>query len=84
MDFTDVVGLAAALGSTISNVPQVLKTWRTSETGDLSFKMLALLTTSLAAWALYGLLRGDFIILISNTISTALAGYLLGAKLRHG
>jgi len=79
-----MIGLLAAIGATSANVPQVLKTWRTSETGDLSFKMLAILTVSLALWTVYGLLREDFIIVASNAISTCLAGYLTFAKIRYG
>jgi MtN3 and saliva related transmembrane protein len=84
MDTVSIIGFVAALGATASNVPQVLKTWRTSETGDLSFKMLAMLTVSLALWAIYGFLRDDWIIVASNTISASMAGYLTIAKLRYG
>ncbi len=84
MDLTSLIGLLAAVGATAANVPQALKVWRTSETGDLSLKMLGLLTASLALWTLYGFLRNDFIIVASNAISSALAGYLTVAKLRYG
>ena len=62
----------------------MLKTWRTSETGDLSWKMLALLSASLATWAFYGAMKGDVIIVGSNVISAMLASYLLIAKVRYG
>lgn len=84
MDLTSVVGLIAAAGATAANVPQALKVWRTSETGDLSLKMLGLLTASLLLWTLYGVLRSDFIIVASNAISAGLAGYLTFAKVRYG
>ncbi len=83
MDFTSIIGFVAAAGTAAANVPQVLKTWRTGDTGDLSLKMLAILTASLAIWAVYGLMRADYIIVVSNLVSSALAGYLLAAKLRE-
>jgi hypothetical protein len=38
MDFTTLVGAAAALCTAISYLPQLKKSWETGETGDLSPK----------------------------------------------
>ncbi|MBK5960199.1 hypothetical protein CCR97_18615 [Rhodoplanes elegans] len=42
-DFTTVVGLVAALCTTLSYIPQVRKCWRTGKAGDLSLRMLVIL-----------------------------------------
>ncbi|HET6321137.1 MAG TPA: PQ-loop domain-containing transporter [Hyphomicrobium sp.] len=38
-----IIGLLAATLTTVAYVPQVVKTWRTRSTHDLSFGMFALL-----------------------------------------
>jgi MtN3 and saliva related transmembrane protein len=56
----------AALCTTLSDVPQVRKTWATGETSDLSLRMPLLLISGLTLWCIYGLLRSDMVIVIAN------------------
>lgn len=44
------VGLAAAFCTTACYVPHLKKAWQSGSTGDLSFKMLEVLSTGLALW----------------------------------
>ena len=78
------VGVAAALCTTASYVPQVWKTWRTRETGDLSLRMLVLLASGIGLWCLYGWLLGDAVIVVANGASLAMLATLLYWKLRIG
>ena len=91
MTFGDVtlelfVGGAAALCTTASYIAQLRKCWTTRETGDLSLKMLLLLTCGLGLWMVYGLMRGDVVIILANGVSLALLGCILYFKVResHG
>jgi MtN3 and saliva related transmembrane protein len=76
------LGALAACLTTTANVPQVLKCIRTGKSGDLSLKMLILLCSGLLLWLIYGLLRGDLLIVVANAISLALCGVLLVFKYR--
>ena len=76
------VGAAAAFCTTVSYLPQLRKCWATGETGDLSLKMLLLLAAGLALWLVYGLMRGDPVIIIANGVSLALLGGIIFFKLR--
>ncbi len=78
------LGLAAAALTTIANVPQVWKAWRTGETRDLSLAMTLILATGLGLWTVYGFLQSDAVIVIANAIAMLLALALAGLKLRHG
>ena len=80
--FATVIGLAAAVCTTVANVPQLKKAWTTGETDDLSLKMLLLLGSGLGLWVFYGVLRGDVVIILANGISLALLSVLLYLKLR--
>ena len=77
-----IVGVAAAFCTTTSYIPQLRKCWITGETGDLSLKMLLLLACGLGLWMMYGLMRGDAVIIVANGVSLALLGCILYFKLR--
>jgi MtN3 and saliva related transmembrane protein len=78
------LGLVAAALTTIANVPQVWKAWRTGETRDLSLAMTLILAAGLGLWVVYGALQADAVIVVANAAATALALTLAGLKLRHG
>jgi MtN3 and saliva related transmembrane protein len=83
MTVETLVGGTAAFCTTLSYIPQLRKCWATGETGDLSLKMLLLLLCGLSLWVIYGLLRGDWVIITANSISLALLLTILGFKLRN-
>jgi MtN3 and saliva related transmembrane protein len=78
-----LVGFAAAFCTTVSYIPQVKKCWQTGSTGDLSLKMLLILATGIGLWVVYGILRGDTVIIIANSVSLALLCNLLVFKVRE-
>ena len=51
-------------------------------TKDLSMGMLAALTTGLCLWLVYGIIRGDAVIIAANAVGAALAGTVFGCKIR--
>lgn len=77
------IGLSAAFFTTISNIPQLLKVWRTREAGDLSLKMLGALGTGLVLWVVYGVMRADIAIIVANSISACLVGFIAYFKVRE-
>jgi MtN3 and saliva related transmembrane protein len=81
-DFVTYVGGAAAFLASLSYVPQVRKAWPRGSTKDLSLHMLTALTLGLGLWIVYGVLRGDWVIISANAIGTTLASIVLGCKLR--
>ena len=82
-NITTIVGVLAALCTTASYLPQVMKTWQTRETGDLSLKMLLLLAAGLFLWSAYGVLNSDVVIIAANVTSLALLSSILYWKLRQ-
>lgn len=81
---TILFGLAAAVCTTLAYLPQVVKTWRTRSTEDISLGMFAVMVLGLVFWLIYGLLLGDIPLILSNTATIVLAGTILYFKLRHG
>ena len=76
------IGIAAAVLTSLSYIPQVQKAWPRGSTSDLSLKMLLVLTTGLLLWAGYGALKGDWVIVAANSVGAALSGTVLAFKLR--
>ncbi len=83
MEYTNLLGLAAGTLTTAAFVPQVIKTWRTRSTHDISLGMFALFNAGLVLWLLYGVQIGSAPIVIANTITLAFASIILYFKLRY-
>jgi MtN3 and saliva related transmembrane protein len=76
------VGACAAVLCSLSYIPQVRKAWPRGSTADLSLTMLAVLTCGLSLWIVYGLVRGDWVIVAANGVGASLSGLVLAFKLR--
>ncbi len=59
MDFDAItaLGLAAAALTTAAFLPQVIKTWRTRQTRDISLGMVSVLRLGIILWFTYGIPR---------------------------
>jgi MtN3 and saliva related transmembrane protein len=84
MTLTTVLGLTAGLCTTLAFVPQVLKTWRTHHTRDISLGMFLIYCVGIVLWLLYGIVLNDGPIIAANVATFALSGAMLYFKLRYG
>lgn len=78
------LGLVAACCSTLAFLPQVMKTWRTRSTHDISLAMFVLVVSGACLWLTYGILQSDLPIIAANLASLALTTTILYLKLRYG
>ncbi|MBI2548116.1 SemiSWEET transporter [Candidatus Woesearchaeota archaeon] len=83
MDIIEVIGFIAAACTTLAFVPQVIKTWTTKHTKDLSLGLFVVLSTGVFLWLIYGLLITSWPIIIANILTLILSLILLGLKLRY-
>lgn len=84
MTAVTAIGMLAAILTTVAFVPQVIKTWRTRSTADISLGMFVILVAGVAAWLIYGLLIGDAPLVLANGVTLMLAGTILFFKLTNG
>jgi MtN3 and saliva related transmembrane protein len=84
MSAVTLVGLVAAFCTTFAFLPQVIRTWRTRSTEDLSLGMLLVLVAGTALWLAYGLLLPDLPLVAANGLTLLLTGTILACKLRYG
>ena len=69
MEFTTAVGLGASILTGTSLIPQLIKIIKEKKSDSVSFWMLLVLFLGLAGWVYYGILKEDWIIIISNSFS---------------
>ena len=79
-----LLGLAAAFCTTTAFMPQVVKTWRSRSTADISLSMFSLMVFGIGLWLAYGISIGDMTLIIANLVTFVLAGTILVFKLRYG
>ncbi len=78
----EILGYTAATLTTLSFVPQAIKTLRSGDTAAISLRMYLLFTSGIALWGIYGLLKGDGPLVVANAITLVSAGLILQSKLR--
>ena len=83
MQNTTLLGLMAGTLTTIAFVPQVIQTWRTKSTHDISLIMFVAFSSGVFLWLVYGLLIHSWPVIIANVATLALASIILGLKLKY-
>ncbi len=69
MNITTIVGVIASICTGLSMVPQLIKLIKEKEADDISVFMLVVLFAGVGCWVAYGILKNDWIIIISNSFS---------------
>lgn len=64
-----VIGIFASIGTAMSMVPQLTKLIKEKKADDISMYMLIVLFAGIGCWIAYGILKSDWIIIISNSFS---------------
>ncbi|MFC1786812.1 SemiSWEET transporter [Halobacteriota archaeon] len=83
VDVFTIIGLVAATFTTISFVPQVIRTIKTKHTKDLSLAMYSIFTTGIFLWLVYGILVKDLPIIIANSITLLFTSAILILKVKY-
>jgi MtN3 and saliva related transmembrane protein len=83
MDTVILIGYFAGTLTTVSFVPQVIRTWRMRETKDFSLAMLMLFGLGMVLWTVYGIWIGSPPIIAANVITFVLILFLLAMKVRY-
>jgi len=81
---TESIGYVAAILTTVSFVPQVIKVWQTRSARDISLPMYSLFILGTALWLTYGVAIHSLPVALANAATLVLAGGVLVAKLKFG
>lgn len=81
--FVDVLGVAAGIVTTLIFLPQVIKTGREKSAKDISLLMFVIAAVNDVMWIVYGALKNDMIILLTNSVVLVMALTMIWFKLRY-
>ena len=66
------IGLFAGVCPAVSLLPQLIKIVRETKAIAISYGMLGILMLGLIGWIVYGIVKNDFPIIITNSVSLTL------------
>lgn len=75
-----ILGLIAGALTTGCWLPQLFKSWRTRSTKDFSWLYLAVFGTGILLWLIYGAIKGDLAITVTNSLTLTLTLAVVGLK----
>jgi len=78
------IGSCAAVSTTVSFVPQLIRVWRRRSADDISLTMFLLFSLGVLCWLIYGIGIGSYPIIAANIVTLALALAILVLKLCFG
>lgn len=84
MDGITILGLSAAFFTTVSFLPQAIKTIRTKDTSAISLFMYILFTIGTLLWLVYGFITDNLPVWLANAVTTVLAAIILYYKIAEG
>jgi MtN3 and saliva related transmembrane protein len=83
MNITTIIGYLAAFGTTVSFLPQAVKTIQTKNTSGISLAMYSLFTIGTLLWLIYGIMSGSLPVAVANAITLIFASIILVYKIRY-
>lgn len=78
MDIVTIIGTIGAVASVASFAPQAWKTIRDRSTEGLSAAMYGLTVLAFAMWLTFGILKGEWALIIPNGLCLLLALFIFG------
>ncbi|MDD4333029.1 MAG: SemiSWEET transporter [Patescibacteria group bacterium] len=79
----DIIGYLGGIFTTISFLPQVIKSYRTKSANDLSSGMIFATLIGTAFWIIYGFLINSVPIIIMNVIFEIIVLFQLFFKIKY-
>lgn len=78
-----IIGVAAAALTTSSFLPQIIKAYRTKSMEDVSRYLMSFFATGTFLWMVYGIFKGDWVIIGANATATSFNVILLYMKFAY-
>lgn len=73
----ELIGIIAGIFTTVAVTPQIIKAIKTKKVNDVSAFMYIILCIGVGLWTVYGIMKKDWPIIITNGISLILNGIML-------
>lgn len=83
MNWDTIIGLAAAILTTVAYVPQAIKSVRLRSTGDISIIMYIAMNAGILLWLVYGIAISNLPVILANSVTIIFTGTILFMKIRY-
>ncbi|MFC1648746.1 SemiSWEET family sugar transporter [Nanoarchaeota archaeon] len=80
----DIFGYLGGIGIAIALTPQVVKSWKTKSTKDISFSWMSIYVLALVCWVIYGFGIKSYPVIFLTNFELLLALILLALKIKYG
>jgi len=77
MTTEELIGIASGVFTTVAVLPQIVKAIQTRKVKDVSPFMFIILCLGVGLWTIYGILKKDWPIILTNGVSLILNGMML-------
>ena len=84
MQYIDIIGYLAGFLVLISLIPQIIKSYKTKKTNDLSIFRYLIYFLGITLWLIYSIIIFNGPMILSNTIALFLASMILVLKMKYG
>ena len=82
MDPVMILGYSACAVTALTFLPQVVKTWKEKAATNVSLLMFIIAALNEIMWIVYGVLRNDMVIIVTNVIVLVLSLTMIYLKFR--
>ena len=84
MELITVIGMVAAICTTVSFLPQAIRIIKLKEARDISLLTYLLLEVGILLWLVYGIMIGKMPIIVANGVTLFFTTVILFLKIRFG
>lgn len=83
MAVVDVIGYSAGAITSLTFLPQVVKTWREKSARDISLLMFLIAAINEVLWIAYGVMLDNWVIILTNAVVLSMSCIMIWFKLRY-
>jgi MtN3 and saliva related transmembrane protein len=85
MSFVDILGYSAGFVTTLTFLPQVIKTWKEKSAKDISLMMFLIAAMNELMWIAYGALLNptNWVIIVTNAVVLGMSSTMIWLKLQY-
>jgi len=82
MSGTEILGYSAGAITSLTFLPQVIRTWKLRSARDISLMMFIIAAINEVMWIAYGILLDNWVIILTNAIVLSMSLTMIFFKLR--
>lgn len=83
MNGVDILGYSAGAITSLTFLPQVIKTWKEKSAKDISLMMFLIAALNEVMWVVYGILKNDWVIILTNAVVLVMSSTMIYFKLKY-